>query len=324
MLQGKGWYIWKIAETEGGNIDKIVQLAASASLTHVLVKIADGRYSYNADKLPALTKALKAAGIQVWGWQYTYGYSPASEAMAAAHIVQAQELDGFVVNAEVEYKAAGGAAKAKSYMQTLRAILGNALPIGLSTYRWPTYHREFPFNEFLEKCDFAMPQVYWMQAHNPASQLQQTIREYAGLNVKRPVFPTGACFLERGWKPTYTEVAAFIEAAKVLNLQGVNFWEWANARRSVQDGWEVIRSTSWINTPVPEPVVQPGLSMRVLVDGLRMRSAPSLSAAVLGSLVLGDVIRIVNVSGSEIWGQLPDGKWVAVTVGGKVYLELVK
>ena len=325
MLTGKGMYIWKVAYTEGGNIDAIVKMAVDSCFSHVLVKIADGIYSYNAATVQALTNKLHSAGIQVWGWQYTYGYNPAGEALKAIPIIQALDLDGFVVNAEVEYKNTGGASKASLYMKTLRAGVSMDLPIALSSYRWPTYHPEFPFAQFLEYCDFAMPQVYWMQAHNPAYQLARTLKEYAALPIQRMVIPTGACFRQSGWQPTAGEVAAFIQAVKDLGLQGVNFWEWANARTYVADGWEVIRSTSWTNTPAPEPEPEPieGMRMKVLVDGLNVRSAPSLSAPITGRLSVGNIIRIANIAGTDVWAQLSDGSYAAVYVGGKRYMEVV-
>jgi len=322
MLTGKGMFIWKVAYCEGGNIDSIVKMAVDAHLSHVLIKIADDRYIYNTAYVQPLTNAMRAAGLQVLGWQYIYGNNPSAEALAVIPIIQELELDGFVVNAEVEYKRLGSAARARSYMQTLRAGVGWNLPIALSSYRWPSYHREFPFAAFLEFCDLAMPQVYWMQAHNPTYQLQRTLTEYAGLAVQRPVFPTGACFRQDGWQPTAIEVAAFIQACKDQGLQGCNFWEWGNARSYVQDGWEVIRSTGWANTPAPEPDPVPGEhSMRVLVDGLRVRKEPSLSAPVVDYLSQGQLVRIASMVPTELWAQLLDGNYAAVLVDGKRYME---
>ena len=43
--------------------------------------------------------------------------------------------------------------------------------------------------------NIAMPQVYWEQSHNPAQQLERTVKEYnnpALVGFPRPVIPTGA------------------------------------------------------------------------------------------------------------------------------------
>ena len=325
MLSGIGFYIWKIANCEGGNVDAIVKMAVESHFSHVLIKIADGTYSYNAATVQALTTALKAAGLQVWGWQYVYGANPAGEALRVIPIIQALDLDGFVVNAEVEYKRVDGASRAKLYMQTLRAGVGQDFSIALSTYRWPTYHPEFPFNAFLEYCDLSMPQVYWMQAHNPTSQLQRTAKEYAELEVKRPVFPTGACFREWGWQPTAVDVAAFIQAAKDLGLAGCNFWEWANARYNVPDGWKAISTATWVTVPAPLPEGVPaGYEMTVSVETLNLRAGPNTTFPDIGDLHKGEKFIVTGIAGSNAWafGHTEDGRegWAAVQINSTRYM----
>lgn len=327
-LTGKGFYIWKVRYCEGGNISAIVDRALEAGLSHMLIKAADGGYLYNVpdghDLLPDLVSVLKAAGIQVWLWQYVYGDSPGSEALAAIKRIEQLEPDGFVVNAEVEYK--NRPAQAEAYMKALRAGVGNDLLIALSSYRWPSYHPEFPFKQFMAYCDFGMPQVYWMQAHNPREQLVRTLNEYKQFN--KPVFPTGACFREHGWQPTAADVSEFLQACKDLSLQGCNFWEWGSARLYVQDGWEVIRSTGWATPPATEPVpiplpVSEGLRAQVLVDGLNIRTGPGTGYPAVGKLQAGSLVNIKGLAGSDAWVEIMPGQWAAYRYGGKVYMELV-
>ncbi len=326
MLTGKGFFIWKIPYCEGGNVFSIVEQAVQLQLSHVLIKAVNGGYFYNVvngrDLVPDLVTALRDAGIQVWLWQYVFGDNPASEAIAAIERIQQLQPDGFVVNAEVEYKNRPN--QATAYMKALRAGVGNDLLIALSTYRWPSFHPEFPFTQFMEKCDFGMPQVYWMQAHNPRSQLVRTLTEYKQFN--KPVFPTGACFREHGWQPTATDVSEFLQACKDLSLQGCNFWEWGTARLYVQDGWEVIRSTAWANTPgiPPAPIPVPdGLRARVLVDGLNVRSGPGTGYPAVGKLQAGSLVNIRGLAGSDTWVEIMPGQWAAFRYGGRSYMELV-
>ena len=95
-LFGKSWYIWQIRRCEGGIASAIANQAASAGLSHVLIKIADGTNAYNidwqtvADLVPPVIQALRARGILCWGWQYVYGYDPLGEADIA--IQRAREL----------------------------------------------------------------------------------------------------------------------------------------------------------------------------------------------------------------------------------------
>ena len=69
-LTGKGMMIWKIPSCEEGNPSKIASVAKAAGFTHVLIKIADGTYSYNInrttniDLVPPVVSALKAQGLR--------------------------------------------------------------------------------------------------------------------------------------------------------------------------------------------------------------------------------------------------------------------
>lgn len=263
-----------------------------------------------------LVKALKTAGIQAWGWGYVYGANPPGEAAAAVQAILELELDGFVVDAEAEWKKPGMGVKAAQYMTLLRKGVGADLPVGLSTYRWPSYHREFPFSEFLEGCDFAMPQVYWLQAHNPAAQLERCLREYVALEVKKPVFPTGACYHEHNWQPAAGEISEFLHACKSMGLQGCNFWEWVNARAYVLDGWNTISRFHW------DEVAVKGLTARVEVSGLRVRSEPNLSGDIITMLKKGDTVQITDFGGVDAWAQVGPGQWAAAQIGEQRYLEI--
>ncbi|GAB4523470.1 MAG: hypothetical protein Fur0018_06310 [Anaerolineales bacterium] len=257
-ITGKGYYIWKIAQCEGGNVQAIAQTARQAGLTYVLIKVANGVSTYNfdwqhkIDMVPPLVQALKAQGLQAWGWQYVYGNDPLQEAdMAIARVTQLG-LDGFIVNAEAEYKQPGKAAAAETYMKRLRKALPNT-PLGLSSYRFPSYHPQLPWKEFLTYCDYNMPQVYWMQNHNPAAQLRQTVREFQGRTPMRPLVPTGATFSEHNWTPAETEVLEFLNTAQSLNLPAVNFWSWDAARPALPSLWTVVANFPWGGQPLPEP-----------------------------------------------------------------------
>ncbi len=252
-LQGKGFYIWKIKDCEGGDANRIASVAIAAGLSHVLIKIADGIYTYNydwnsrTDLVPPVANALRAQGIQVWGWHYVYGDDPAKEAKIAIQRVNGLNLDGYVIDAEHQYKEPGKATAAKTFMRDLRNGINSHVPVALSSYRFPSLH-PIPWNEFLEKCDYNMPQVYWMGAHNPGSQLARTLDEFASLKYKPPIIPTGAAFTEHGWTPTTQDVQEFLVSARSFNLSAANFWEWWNAREVLTPKhqiWNVIAEYDW-------------------------------------------------------------------------------
>lgn len=249
-LTGKGFFVWKVPNCEGGDVYRIAQAAQSAGLTHVLIKIANGMADYNVgaggtDYAASLAQALRGVGVQPWGWHYVYGANPAGEANMAIQRINQVGVDGYVINAETEYKEPGKKAAATRFMSLLRSSLPN-LPMGLSSFRYPSYHPTLPWREFLEKVDYNMPQVYWMQAHNAGAQLTQSLRQFQGMTPFRPVFPTGAAFGEWGWKPTNADVKDFLQTAVSLNLSGANFWEWSATRGPSLPGmWDEIASFQW-------------------------------------------------------------------------------
>lgn len=260
LITGKGMYIWQVKACEGGSIPNIVAEAKKAGLTHVLVKACDGVGKFNLspgpnntwrdDILPALVPALRAAGLQVWGWQYVYLYQPAQEAAAARSRIAQLGFDGWVIDAEAEAK--GKAAAAATYMHGLLAA--PLCPLALSSYRYPSLHQDFPWAPFLRGVDMVMPQVYWMGATNAGAQLIRSRKEYISLLGDRQIeyLPTGAAYTERGWTAAPGEVKEFMDTAKALGLAGVNFWSWQHAR-ALPGMWEVIASYPWSHQPPPPP-----------------------------------------------------------------------
>ncbi len=262
ILQGKGFYTWKLPNCEGGDPNAFAAQAKSAGLTHVLIKIADGVTVYNGnwgdpkDYVTPIVEALKGRGIQVWGWHYVYGKDPIGEANRAIQRAQQLQVDGYAIDAEKEYKEPGKGEAAKKFMAQLRTGLPN-LPVALSSYRFPSYHPQLPWKEFLDKCDINMPQVYWMQAHNAGDQLTRCVREFQAMTPYRPVIPTGAAFREGGWQPTVSEVMDFLQTAQSLNLSAANFWEWGDARSGVLPGvWEAISAFPWGGVTPPQDICE--------------------------------------------------------------------
>ena len=255
-LQGKGIWIWKIPNCEGGNAQSIADIAKNSGYSHVLIKIADSSSPYNinkttgADLIPPVVDALKAKGILVWGWHYVYGYNPLGEAAIAISQCKKYNLDGYVVDAETEYTQAGRDAVARTFMTELRKGIPST-PVALSTFRWPSYHGNFPYAAFLEKCDYNMPQVYWIQAHNPAYDLTRSFNEFKAMSPCRPMIPTCAAFRESGWEPTAADVKAFLDTAKSLGCTGANVYSWDDCRKTLPDVWNLAANYPWAAPSAP-------------------------------------------------------------------------
>lgn len=258
-LIGKGYYLWQLRNCERGDAQAIAAKAKQAGLTHILVKIADGTISYNIDAargvdlVPPVLRACKEAGIEVWGWHYVRGDNPVGEAKLAIQRSLQLGIDGYVIDAEAEYQTLAKTASAERFMRELRAGLPR-LPVGLSTYRFPDRHRQLPFAAFLGGCDYAMPQVYYEQAHNPAQQLEMSVDQYMALKPARPVIPTAPAYGRGDWRPTSQELTLFLAKARELGLTGANVWSWDVASRpAYQDLWQAVAQFDWpVTDPPPE------------------------------------------------------------------------
>lgn len=256
---GKGYFIWKVKDCENGNPSAIAQTAKNAGLTHVLIKIADGAYGYNIDRdsnidiAAPVVQALKNEGIDVWGWHYVYGDYPIEEADIAIERLNALGINGYVIDAEHEYKEPGKDRAASQYMNRLRFRIPD-LTIALSSYRFPTFHPQLPWETFLQKCDYNMPQVYWEQAHNPIPNLERTVREFQNISPYRPVIPTGPTYRAGSWVPTSEDTQAFMQSAKDLNLPAVNFFSWDECRPTYPHLWQTISDFDWDGHQEPVPL----------------------------------------------------------------------
>lgn len=264
-LRGKGWFIWQIPRCEEGAPPAIAAAAQAAQLSHVLIKIAERHYAFGYDHtgrdlLPPVVEALRARGIAVWGWHYIYGADPKREAQTGAQRARQLGLDGYVVDAETEFKRSNMADPARVFMQTMRAALPE-MPLALSSYRFPSLHPQLPWSAFLEYCDLVMPQVYWEQTHNPDQQLARAVNEFANpalVGHVRPVIPTGSAYGTGNWRATPEDITRFLAKAAALKLEGANLYSWDYAR-SARNGknndlWEAAQAFEWSATPAPKDV----------------------------------------------------------------------
>src|SRR3954470_20619046 len=159
-FQGNGMWIWEVDRSEGGDPVAIAARAHSAGISTVFVKSSDGATSRWPQFNPAFVQALKAQGLKVCAWQYVYGNDPAGEAALGADAV-ASGADCLVIDAESQYE--GKYAAAQQYMAALRAAVGPAYPIGLTSFPYVDYHPRLPYSVFLAPggAQANLPQVYW-------------------------------------------------------------------------------------------------------------------------------------------------------------------
>jgi hypothetical protein len=184
-----------------------------------------------------------------------------------------------VIDAESEYKLPNRDDNARLFMNELRRSLPNK-PIALSSFRWPSLHREFPWSDFLQKCDYNMPQVYWQAAHNPEEQLRRTVREFQAIDPLRPILPTGPVYKYGDWQATPEDMVEFLNASQTLRLGAVNFFAW-DYRNILSSLWDTIARYPWVDgQPLPDVP-------QLYVDALNTRNASTIA-----SLYRSDAVHI--------------------------------
>lgn len=269
--QGKGIIIWQLSKCGGGDPVRLASMARDAGFAWVCIKAADGTADFNQgttswggpNLLAGAVDALRAVGIRVGGWQYIYGANllkqsiAAREAEFAVNNIQRFNFDFWLLDPEAQYKRSGASAWANTYMTALRTGAPGA-SLGLCSYRYPSYHPELPWADFLRRCDFHAPQVYWIGAHNPGYQLKKSVTELLALK-QLPVVPVGSAYTEPdyNWEPTVADLHEFNRTAKELELSGVSWWEWGENGHGLEyhpGWWAAVASHDW--DQVAPPLVQ--------------------------------------------------------------------
>lgn len=245
---GKGMFIWQLKNCAGGDPAKIVAEAQRMGFKWLAVKGHDGKFPFNGDLKPLAT-ALRQAGINMWAWGYTYGREAPNEALMAAQRTTELGCAGYIIDAEGEYEKPGMAAAASAFAQMLRDKLPT-LPIGLCSYRYPRWHLEFPWREFLAVCDFHAPQLYWLGATAPGAPNKQLVDSLAQLRALKdvPVVPAGvACRMKVGdkwWEPSVEQLNNFHVGVLADHLPGETWWSWEHAEENPQ-WWAAIAAHQW-------------------------------------------------------------------------------
>ena len=153
-------WIWMLGSSEGGDMAAIAARAHAAGISTVFVKSSDGPANRWAQFNPGLVQALHANGLRACAWQFVYGNDPLAEASLGADAI-ADGADCLVIDAETQYE--GKYAAAQQYMAALRATVGPAYPIGLTSFPYTDYHPRLPYSVFLGPgaAQANLPQVYW-------------------------------------------------------------------------------------------------------------------------------------------------------------------
>jgi hypothetical protein len=219
---GQGMWIWQVARSEGGDVAAIAARASEAGMSHVVVKAAHGT-AWWPQFSSSLVEALHAAGVRVCAYQRALAVRPASEARVLARAVGVG-ADCLVIDAEIEYQ--GRYAAARSYVRALRAAIGPAFPVALTSFPYVDLHWNFPYSVFLAPggAQVNMPQMYWrLLGTGVGGVFARTWAQNAVYG--RPIAPLG-----QAWAPSRRgEVRQFRALAQAHGAAGVGWWVWQHA-----------------------------------------------------------------------------------------------
>lgn len=270
---GKGYFVWQIKRLYKSVVADMVIAAMTQGVSWIAVKFADGKVGYNRnltitgwkdDLIVDFITQFHAAGIKVFGWQYVYLNDPVGEANFAATRLHSLNLDGMIIDAEGE--CANKPVQTRIYTQALRVALPDT-SIGLCSYRYPSLHMELDWKDFLSVCDYHIPQVYWVQSHDPVAQTEKSYQELVGLK-DIPFIPLGSAYKQENgtWIPSSKELYDFNQNATNKKYFGVGYYSWDDA---YVEGLEpIIAPLQWSGVVIPPPpTITPVAEITTYSDG---------------------------------------------------------
>ena len=218
-FDGQGMWIWYVSKSDGGDVASIIAQAKAADISTLFVKSSDGSTNYWSQFSSQLVSELHAAGLHVCAWQYVYGSDPAGEASLGARAVQAG-ADCLVIDAESQYEGKYGAAQ--TYLQALRAKIGESYPLGLASFPYVYDHTSFPYSVFLgpDGAQFNAPQMYWKTIGNSVDTVYANTY-IANRVYGRAIFPLGQTYE----KPSSSDLVRFREEAILYGSSGISWWD---------------------------------------------------------------------------------------------------
>jgi hypothetical protein len=230
-FEGQGMWIWHVSASDGGDIAAIAAKARAAGVSTLFIKSSDGPADWFSQFSPQLVAQLHADGLKVCAWQYVYGTRPVAEASLGARAV-ADGAECLVIDAEAQYE--GRYAAAQRYLADLRAKIGAAYPLGLTSLAYASLHPAFPYSVFLGPggAQFNLPQMYWRDIGVSVNSVFATT--YASNDIYgRPIFPLGQTY----GGVSGAEVLRFRRDAVERGATGFSFWDFENTRAS---GWAAL------------------------------------------------------------------------------------
>ena len=242
-FRGDGMWIWELGRSAGGDPAAIGAQARAAGIETVFVKSSDGDTPW-AQFSPALVQALHAEGLRACAWQFVYGNDPAGEAAQGAGAV-AEGADCLVVDAESAYQ--GKYAQAQQYIAALRAAIGPAYPLGLTSFPYVDFHPRLPYSVFLGPgaAQANLPQVYWKAISGTVDAVSAKTLAHNRI-YGAPIAPLGQTYLS----PGQDELQRFRQVWASYGTAGLSWWSW---QATPDATWPTLAAPAPAPVPLPDP-----------------------------------------------------------------------
>lgn len=293
---GKGVYIWLPKNI--GTPTYVAEALKASKTDFVAIKINDAGVVYQ--NLQPYIDAIRNVGIAVGGWGYIYlKWNALAEAKGAVAAINLYKPDFYLIDAEVE--SLFQFAPAKVFATEVRKYIPD-LPMALSSYWKPSWHKDVPYAQLRAICQFDAPQVY-ARGSDPKYKLSVSKAEYAVMTPKLPfTMPGNDMYFEGGIKPTPQQVIdALTWCWQDNQAHAPIFWS-MDQMKVTPDLWAAYSSFSWKDGPSQ---LQP-LYSAVTTDALNIRPEPNTTKPPVGVLPKGTRVDVYFESGT--WAAIDETK----------------
>ena len=324
-----------------GTATALADICDTYGIAGVTIKVLNSYNKFNAKNgdgpLIDYITTLRTRGLIVEGWGYHYPGTAELQGKAIAERYETLALDGYQINVEAQYKAAGEVKSAAAFKTMADQLLPHSATV--CSYRFPTIHSEMPWKAMSKHSSVSgwTPQVYWALSHNAVEQLEQCLAEYDAID-DQPVYPVGPTFgqsFKLGdtkvyWTPEIDELIDFRVACEEAGIPRIYYFR---LDQVIQKGWwDMLTAATGVYMPLPEPEPEPEpepvekLLFRTLVEGQSIRSEPSTARGSRTVImrasteqILGPILDVHIESRNEVWFEFAEG-WMAAVHGGRQYL----
>lgn len=229
VMQGKILFVVNLVDSLGNYIgDEIKETLIEGGYSGVALKVCHGN-TWNPGHSKADRNRFRdqiRGIVSFYGWHWNLGLDPEGEAIIMCQAIDELGLEAYMQDYEAPMK--NYQAAQITIMEEFR-IRKPDFPVGLCSYRYPSGHPGILWKQILPFFDFHAPQVYWVEAHNPAYQLQKSYEQLMALK-EMPFIPVGAAYQHDSWKPTVEDLQEFNDKAKDMGLQGIQWFTYRGAK----------------------------------------------------------------------------------------------